>query len=374
MSVRIMHLADLHLGASLSYLGGRASERAHDLESAFVRALELAPEKNVHAVVIAGDLFDSFNPPPELVATVKAAFGKTTESGIPIILIPGTHDSHRYARCVWTRAEFKGVDILFDAGERLRKNINGDDVYFYGYSGGRKGRDSIDFRRDEEEGIHIALVHGSVKEGTHWPDSPRDFSLSPDEIERSHFDYIALGHHHNFREFRYGKSLAVYPGTLEGMKFGEENDRHLIIADIDENGVTLEKIEHNKKTLSEIQIDLALAGIESTDSLLNEIRQHADPNVIMKIVLTGTTDFLPAEGEIETLLSDQFFYLTVSDATTVFDSEMVRSIVNEDTVLGIFTRAMLDLIEKSPDEKREVAELALRLGIEQFMRLRDENN
>ena len=96
MSIRIMHLADLHLGASLSYLGDRAAERARDLESALARALALAAEKDVHAVLIAGDLFDSFNPSGELVATVKAAFAKTTENGVPIILIPGTHDSHRY--------------------------------------------------------------------------------------------------------------------------------------------------------------------------------------------------------------------------------------------------------------------------------------
>jgi len=157
-----MHLGDLHLSALLSYLGHKAAQRSQDLEDALFRALALVPEKNVDAVVVAGDLFDSFNPPAELVAHVRAAFQKVTERGTPIILVSGTHDSHRYSRCVYARAEFKGADILFDAGERIRKNINGQDVYFCGYSGGRKDRDSINFRRGEEEGIHIALVHGSV--------------------------------------------------------------------------------------------------------------------------------------------------------------------------------------------------------------------
>ena len=126
--------------------------------------------------------------------------------------------------------------------------------------------------------------------------------------------------------------------------------------------------------MSETQIDLALSGIESTDDLVKTIKQHAEPNSLMKIILTGTADFLPAPEQIEALLSDQFFHLTISDNTTVFESDMVRSVMNEDTVRGIFTRRMLEIIEKSSDEKREEAELALRLGIEQFMRLRDENN
>jgi len=369
-----MHLGDLHLGASLSYLGDKAAQRSRDLEDALFRALALVPEKNVDVVVVAGDMFDSFKPPAELVARVKAALQKVTEHGTPLILISGTHDSHRYSRCVYAREQFPGVDMLLDAGKRVRKNINGHDVYFYGYSGGRKDNDSVGFKRGEGEGIHIALVHGSVKEGAHWPDSPRDFSLSPGEIEKSDFDYVALGHHHNFREFRYGKTLAVYPGTLEGLKFGENGDRNLIIAEIDEHGVALEKIKHNQKVMSEIEIDMALAGIESTDDLVKTIKQHADPNGIMKVVLTDTADFLPASKEIEAILSDQFFHLEISDNTNVFDSEMVRSVMNENTVRGIFTRTMLETIEHSSGEKREAAELALRLGIEQFMRLRDEDN
>ena len=217
-------------------------------------------------------------------------------------------------------------------------------------------------------------MHGSVKEGTHWPDSPRDFSLLPEEIEQSHFNYIALGHHHDFREFKRGGSPAVYPGTLEGLKFGEEGERYLVIAEIDEDGVTLEKIKHNKRELSEIKIDMTLNGIESTDALVDAIKDRAEPDDITKIVLTGTADVLPAKEEIEAYLSGQFFYLEISDNTSVFESEMVRSIKNENTVRGIFARKMLEKIEQRKGEKREEAELALRLGIEQFMRLEDANN
>jgi exonuclease SbcD len=369
-----MHLADLHLGAPFSYLGDKAGQRVRELESALMRALSLVPQMNVDAVVVAGDLFDRFDPPAELVTRVKAAFHKTAENGVPIVLIPGTHDSHRYARSVFRQEKFPGVDILLETGTSIGKTLNGHRVYFYGYPGiAGRGRDAYTFKRDERDGIHVALVHGSVLEGTHWSSSPRDFSLKPDDVKDSGFDYVALGHHHNFREYRYGKLSAVYPGTLEGMKFGEEGDRFLVIAVLDENGTVLEKTKHNHRALSRIQIDLSSAGIDSADSLIEIIQAHADPSGIVKVLLSGTSNFFLRKEDIRAQLADRFFHLEIEDDTSTIESGMIRSLANEDTVRGIFVRKMVAKLKHSSPEHRQATELALRLGIEQFLRARNEN-
>jgi len=374
MSIRLMHLADLHLGAPLSYMGEKAAQRSKELESALIRALALTKEKDVHAVVIAGDLFDSFDPPPEIVAQVKAAFRKTAEAAIPIILIPGTHDSHRYARSVYRNEEFPGVDILLESGKPLHKNLNGHDVFFYGYSGnGKSNRDPSKFHKGAEDGIHIALVHGSIGGGTHWSASARDFPLQPDDLQKSGFDYVALGHHHDFREFKYGKLSAVYPGTLEGLKFGEEGERHLLVAEIGESGAILERTKHNQRTLSKVRIDLSMSGIESMEDLATDIEERADPDTIIKIVLSGTADFIVQPNELKARFSDRFFHFEIADDTSMIDSELIRSYANEDTVRGIFTRTMLKRLENSSGEEKTTTELAFRLGIEQFMRMIDED-
>jgi DNA repair exonuclease SbcCD nuclease subunit len=370
-----MHLADLHLGAPQSYLGEKAAQRAGELESALLRALEAAPERNVHAILIAGDLFDTFDPAPELVARVKAAFRKTSDAGAPIILIPGTHDSHRYARCVYGKTQFPGVDILLEAGEPLRKRLGDCEVFFYGFSGGGKsGKDTPPFRRGPGEGLHVALVHGPVSDGTHWASSPRDYPLSPAEIEQSGFDYVALGHYHDFREHRFGKATAVYPGTLEGLKFGEDGDRYLVTAQIGEDGVSIEKVKHNRRALSEIHIDLATSAIGSIEGLVSTIEKRGDSNAIVRVSLTGATDFLPPIRGIESRLGELFFHLEISDETSVVGGGLIRAITNEDTVRGIFARKMLDKIERGAGEERALAEFALRLGIEQFIRVEDENS
>ncbi|GAB4338919.1 MAG: DNA repair exonuclease [Candidatus Abyssubacteria bacterium] len=369
MSLRILHLADLHLGAPLSYLGAKAAQRAGEMESAFSRALKMAPEKRVHVVVIAGDLFDSFTPPPTLVSFVKAEFERLAHAGIPVILIPGTHDSYHYSRCVYRRERFPGTDVLLDASP-LHKSINGHDVYFYGFSG---SRDATDFMKGNAEGIHVALVHGTVGDAEHWKPGSRDFSLHESALERSGFQYVALGHHHNFRLIQRGPLTAVYPGTIEGLKFGENDDRYLVFADIDAHGVTLEKVKHNLRTLREVEIDLAAQGIESNDALAAAIERHAGPDSMLRISLSGAANFVPALDRLEAQLSERFFHLELIDRTATYRSEVVRSMASENTVRGIFVRKMLDKIENSSPEGRAAAELALRLGVQQFLRVTNEN-
>jgi DNA repair exonuclease SbcCD nuclease subunit len=367
-----MHLADLHLGAPLSYLGEKAAERRRDLESALARALDMAREKNIHAILIAGDLFNAHNPPADLVMRTKANLAKAAAVA-PVILIPGTHDSYRYSKCVYRHDEFPGVEILVDPSRPVVKNLNGSDVCFYGFSGSRKASDT-GFACGPEGGIHIALVHGPVSEAGHWNPSPRDFPLTPDEIEASGFDYVALGHHHTFREFRFAKTTAVYPGTLEGLKFDESGERSLVIAEIDDDGVTIEKVRHNKKHLSEIRVDFATSAIASAEGLISAIEKRSDENAIVKVVLTGMADFLPPMHEAESRLRDRFFHLEVSDTTSVVGGELIRAISKEETVRGVFVKKMLKRIENCSEEERPAAEMALRLGIEQFTRVEDENS
>jgi len=219
--------------------------------------------------------------------------------------------------------------------------------------------------------LHVALVHGTVGDNEQWTTSPRDYSLTQEEMASSGFHYIALGHHHNFREFR--RSVpAVYPGTLEGLKFGENGDRYLIVADVRETGAVVEKSKFNRKDLKELVIDLGREGIHGSESLAKTIQAHSSRDSLLKITLTGSSDFLPAKDEIEAGLANDFFYLQILDQASIYDSGLIKDIQNEQTVRGIFVRKMLKRLEQAPAEKREALELALRLTMEQFQQVNHE--
>jgi len=57
--LRIIHTADVHLGARHDDLGEQASAQRERQFAAFVATVDLAIAEKVDLVLIAGDLFDS---------------------------------------------------------------------------------------------------------------------------------------------------------------------------------------------------------------------------------------------------------------------------------------------------------------------------
>jgi DNA repair exonuclease SbcCD nuclease subunit len=90
--MRVLHLADTHLGAWLRVHGAPEGwSRAAEHAEAFERALEPALRGEVELVLHAGDLFDTRTPSRKLVAWTAALLGRVA-ARVPVLLIPGNHD------------------------------------------------------------------------------------------------------------------------------------------------------------------------------------------------------------------------------------------------------------------------------------------
>ncbi|MCO4293731.1 exonuclease subunit SbcD [Solitalea sp. MAHUQ-68] len=87
--MRILHTADWHLGKRLERFS-RLEEQRLVLDEICC----IADEQNVDAVLVAGDLFDTFNPPTEAVELLYKTLKRLTNNGKrPVIAIAGNHDS-----------------------------------------------------------------------------------------------------------------------------------------------------------------------------------------------------------------------------------------------------------------------------------------
>lgn len=87
--MRILHTADWHLGKKLDYFS-RIQEQADVLKE----ITEIADQQEVDLVLVAGDLFDTFNPPVEAVELLYHTLKRLTNDGRrPVIAIAGNHDS-----------------------------------------------------------------------------------------------------------------------------------------------------------------------------------------------------------------------------------------------------------------------------------------
>lgn len=89
MGLKILHTADWHLGKRLDSIS-RMEEQLNVLNE----ICEIADSENVDLVLIAGDLFDTFNPPVEAVELFYKVLKRLAKNGKrPVIAIAGNHDS-----------------------------------------------------------------------------------------------------------------------------------------------------------------------------------------------------------------------------------------------------------------------------------------
>lgn len=87
--MKLLHTSDWHLGKRLNDFS-RHSEQ----EAVMDEICSVADRENVDAVLIAGDLFDTFNPPTEAIDLLYRTLKRLSNNGLrAVIAIAGNHDS-----------------------------------------------------------------------------------------------------------------------------------------------------------------------------------------------------------------------------------------------------------------------------------------
>lgn len=87
--MRILHTADWHLGKRLEFYN-RHEEQQEVLEE----ICRISETEKAEAVIIAGDLFDTFNPSNEATELLYKTLKRLAQNGrVPVIAIAGNHDS-----------------------------------------------------------------------------------------------------------------------------------------------------------------------------------------------------------------------------------------------------------------------------------------
>lgn len=90
--LKILHTADWHLGKRLQEFS-RLEEQKEVLEE----IIEIADRESVDLVLVAGDIFDAFNPSHEAVELLFKTLRRLSNNGRrPIIAISGNHDSTQF--------------------------------------------------------------------------------------------------------------------------------------------------------------------------------------------------------------------------------------------------------------------------------------
>ncbi|MDM1049892.1 metallophosphoesterase family protein [Sphingobacterium hotanense] len=87
--MRILHTADWHLGKRLDFYS-----RLEEQREVLAEICTIADTEEVDLVIVAGDLFDTFNPPVEATELLYKTLKQLSKNGKrPVIAIAGNHDS-----------------------------------------------------------------------------------------------------------------------------------------------------------------------------------------------------------------------------------------------------------------------------------------
>ena len=112
--MKILHLADLHLGKNVNGLSMIDNQR-HVLNE----AIELCKKEGIKHIIISGDVYDRSIPPEEAVNLLNNFLSKAVlEEKIKVYMISGNHNSKERLSC------FNG--ILEKQGLFIDSNINKD--------------------------------------------------------------------------------------------------------------------------------------------------------------------------------------------------------------------------------------------------------
>lgn len=93
--MRLLHTSDWHVGKAI-----RRNSRADEHQAVIDEIVGLVGERSVDLVIVAGDLFDTANPPAEAEAMVYRGLLDMARAGAQVAVIAGNHDNARRLRAV----------------------------------------------------------------------------------------------------------------------------------------------------------------------------------------------------------------------------------------------------------------------------------
>lgn len=332
--MRILHTADWHLGKRLDFFS------RHDEQIEIMAEIcQIAEEQEVDMVIVAGDLFDAFNPPIGSTELLYKTLKRLTRNGtVPVVAIAGNHDSPDRVNVADVLARENGIIFIghptdevpifeteggfkvsktdvgfielelpqYDYPVRLLHTAFANEVRLKEYFGEDKQQSlqnslglkwsSLADKYCDNTGVNILTSHlFMLKRGVSVPEEPdgekpinigtADLIYS-DSVPKS-IQYVALGHLHRYQNV--GEHQAVmYSGSPLAYSFSEVGQqKHVAIVDISPN---------TNAEIKQIPIkggrELARKTFSCVDTLVNWLSDNT--NKLVEVTLEMDT-YLKAE-------------------------------------------------------------------------------
>lgn len=260
--MKFLHIADVHLGKQPDEGTSWQEDSVREIYDGFNDFINYAELNPVDFVFITGDLFDHI-PDKNDLFYVDKQFSRLKDTNI--IYITGEKDYINRGSDVWDykfRSRFyllngehfnnsvpveEKADRLFSDGivdcvrfEKYNLDIYG--ICQYNFKNERNDFDGVFIRNLKS--INILLAHGGSQDVC---------PFEPDELVAKKFNYIGVGHLHNF--YSHKKSNMYYPGSLEPLGPDEQGEHGFIKGYVDNLITNAKLVSNSYRQYCEINVE-----------------------------------------------------------------------------------------------------------------------
>ncbi|HKY89124.1 MAG TPA: DNA repair exonuclease [Candidatus Limnocylindrales bacterium] len=372
--VRLLHTADVHLGARYRDLGPSAADQRERQMTAFKASVELALSEKVDLFIVAGDLFDSNTQPRRSVEAVAGQLRRLADSGIAVALLPGTHDVYDAASI------YRAYDLPALAGHgrddavvvltpdrpaqryaRLELTVHG--MCFATKRAPHSPLQGFRVAPGDASRWHVGVIHGAL--AIPGRTDHDEVVFTAEEIAASGLDYLALGHWHSFQQGRSRKVPWAYSGAPEPVALDQDQAGSVLLVTLEAEGadkrVAIEQRRVGRTRFVPLEMDLG--EVTSQAALEEAIAAKADPDAVIDVRLRGVwrEDLDLDTDELERALAARFLRVRVRNLAL---PELPSGpLPPEDTIAGAFIRDLGARIQAAHSAGRVEEEAELRDGL-----------
>lgn len=296
MAFQFLHAADLHLDSPLHGLQQYPGAPVEAIRGAARRALErlvqLAIDRRVAFVVIAGDLYDGDWRDYHTGLFFVQQARRLQAAGIPLYLISGNHDAQNLMTRTLVLPDNTRM-LLSDRPETVI--LDSIDVAIHGQSfAKREVLEDLSLRYPAAVNglFNIGVLHTSAtgREG-HEPYAP----CSLEGLQTRNYDYWALGHIHK-REVLCERPYVTFSGNIQGRHIRETGPKGCWLVSVDDRrNVSLQFEELDVLRWEIASVDVS--GCGTMDDVFAEVMQSCrrieettqDLPLAVRVVLNGMT-------------------------------------------------------------------------------------
>lgn len=320
---KLLHLADIHIGMEnygrtdpATGLHTRLLDYLQRFDEALDYALETEP---VDLILIAGDIYKNRTPNPTHQREFARRLKRVVRAGIPALILTGNHDvpaanGRAHSVEIFDALELEGITIVSRMRSRRIETRHGPvQVLAIPWL----NRQAL-LTKDDLQGLpmsaldaemlhkvsawieaaiaqldpHVPTVltfHGTLAGATYSSERAimlgHDLVLPRSVVAQPGVDYVALGHIHKHQAIG-NDPPAVYPGSLERIDFGEEQEvKGFVIVDLEKGATSWRFHEVAARPFVTIEADVRDAP-EPMERLRRAIRRKDVAGAVVRVLAT----------------------------------------------------------------------------------------